>query len=191
MAKKQKGFTIIELIVVIAIIALLSGIVAINVTKYIAKSKQSRVKAEFANFQKALTAFYAKYGDYPGAQWGGGYFYPENHGGSAPYLEDGTGIHYLSDFYKIDWTNDNATYYGSVDYGFGASPAFYELDIWDSSTYVPYPPYWISDGKIGCAYINLCYDPWQMGWCDWSVASKNILCQDCPDECGSEYYEWQ
>lgn len=42
---KQKGFTIIELIVVIAIIAVLASIVLVNVTSYINKSKDSAIKA--------------------------------------------------------------------------------------------------------------------------------------------------
>jgi prepilin-type N-terminal cleavage/methylation domain-containing protein len=45
--KKDKllaGFTIIELIVVIAIIAVLAAIVMVNVTSYIAKSKDSAIK---------------------------------------------------------------------------------------------------------------------------------------------------
>ena len=38
---KQKGFTIIELIVVIAIIAILAAIVMVNVTQYINKGKDA------------------------------------------------------------------------------------------------------------------------------------------------------
>ena len=45
---KQKGFTIIELIVVIAIIAVLAGIVLIIVTQYINKSKNSAIEGNLA-----------------------------------------------------------------------------------------------------------------------------------------------
>ena len=41
--QKQKGFTIIELIVVIAIIAVLAGIVLVNVTSYINKGRDASV----------------------------------------------------------------------------------------------------------------------------------------------------
>ena len=41
---KQKGFTIIELIVVIAIIAVLAGIVLVNVIGYINKGKDASIK---------------------------------------------------------------------------------------------------------------------------------------------------
>lgn len=45
---KSKGFTIIELIVVIAIIAVLASIVLVNVTQYIAKGKDSSIKGNLA-----------------------------------------------------------------------------------------------------------------------------------------------
>ena len=49
--KKQKGFTIIELIVVIAIIAVLAAVVLLNVTGYINKGKDAASKAEMHTFQ--------------------------------------------------------------------------------------------------------------------------------------------
>lgn len=49
---KSKGFTIIELIVVIAIIAVLAAIVMVNVTQYINKSKDAAIKG---NMDAVLT----------------------------------------------------------------------------------------------------------------------------------------
>ncbi len=46
---KQKGFTIIELIVVIAIIAVLAAIVLVNVTKYINKGKDAAIQGNLAS----------------------------------------------------------------------------------------------------------------------------------------------
>jgi prepilin-type N-terminal cleavage/methylation domain-containing protein len=45
---KSKGFTIIELIVVIAIIAVLATIVLVNVTSYINKGKDAAIKGNVA-----------------------------------------------------------------------------------------------------------------------------------------------
>jgi prepilin-type N-terminal cleavage/methylation domain-containing protein len=45
---KSKGFTIIELIVVIAIIAVLATIVLVNVTQYINKGKDAAIKGNVA-----------------------------------------------------------------------------------------------------------------------------------------------
>jgi len=55
---KQKGFTIIELIVVIAIIAVLAAIVLVNVTQYIAKGKDSAIKGNMSSMATIAAAFY-------------------------------------------------------------------------------------------------------------------------------------
>jgi len=55
---KQKGFTIIELIVVIAIIAVLAAIVLVNVTQYIAKGKDSSVKGNMSSMVTIAAAYF-------------------------------------------------------------------------------------------------------------------------------------
>ncbi|MCX6719761.1 MAG: prepilin-type N-terminal cleavage/methylation domain-containing protein [Candidatus Staskawiczbacteria bacterium] len=59
----KKGFTIIELIVVIAIIAVLASIVMVNVTQYIAKSKETAVIADMVNLQTSITRYVVENGD--------------------------------------------------------------------------------------------------------------------------------
>jgi prepilin-type N-terminal cleavage/methylation domain-containing protein len=56
--QKQKGFTIIELIVVIAIIAVLAAIVLVNVTQYIAKSRNSAIKGNMASLTVNAAAYF-------------------------------------------------------------------------------------------------------------------------------------
>jgi prepilin-type N-terminal cleavage/methylation domain-containing protein len=51
---KQKGFTIIELIVVVAVIVVLAAIVITSVTVYINKSKDVRVKADISQLVKQI-----------------------------------------------------------------------------------------------------------------------------------------
>ena len=55
---KQKGFTIIELIVVIAIIAVLAAIVLVNVTQYIAKGKNTAIQGDMATILTNAAVFY-------------------------------------------------------------------------------------------------------------------------------------
>ena len=55
---KNKGFTIIELIVVIAIIAVLAAIVLVNVTQYIAKGKDASIKGSMSSMATIAAAFY-------------------------------------------------------------------------------------------------------------------------------------
>jgi prepilin-type N-terminal cleavage/methylation domain-containing protein len=54
----DKGFTIIELIVVIAIIAVLAAIVLVNVTQYIAKSRNSAIKGNMASLMTNGAAYF-------------------------------------------------------------------------------------------------------------------------------------
>ena len=58
------GFTIIELIVVIAIIAVLAGVVIINVTKYIQDFKVVAVKANMETIKKTASQMYVDNGSY-------------------------------------------------------------------------------------------------------------------------------
>jgi prepilin-type N-terminal cleavage/methylation domain-containing protein len=62
---KLKGFTIIELIVVIGIIAVLAGIVLVGVSQYRRKAQISRARAELHQMQIAMSLYYDKYGHYP------------------------------------------------------------------------------------------------------------------------------
>lgn len=61
MNKDNKGFSLIELIIVIAIMAILIAVIAPNLTKYLAKSKQSTDKKNAdeiaAQIQNAITDY--------------------------------------------------------------------------------------------------------------------------------------
>ena len=57
--QKQKGFTIIELIVVIAIIVILATIILININGYINKGKDAAVKEDMSTLLTDATNFYA------------------------------------------------------------------------------------------------------------------------------------
>lgn len=56
--QKQKGFTIIELIVVIAIIAVLAAVVMVNVTQYINKGKDAAIKSNLSSLQTTAADYY-------------------------------------------------------------------------------------------------------------------------------------
>lgn len=56
--KSQKGFTIIELIVVIAIIAVLAAIVLVNVTQYISKGKNSAIKGDMSTISTNAAVYF-------------------------------------------------------------------------------------------------------------------------------------
>ena len=61
---KQKGFTIIELIVVIAIIAVLAAIVLVNVTSYINKGKDAAIKGNLSSAMTNGAVYFDSNGNY-------------------------------------------------------------------------------------------------------------------------------
>jgi len=63
----QGGFTLLELLVVILIIGLLTGIVAPRFLSQISKSEATTAKAQMDAFDKALQAFRIDMGRYPTA----------------------------------------------------------------------------------------------------------------------------
>jgi len=65
MNKKQKAFTLIELIVVVAIIAILAVVVVVRVNGYIAKAKNAKRNSDMENYVKAFSLYYTDHGDYP------------------------------------------------------------------------------------------------------------------------------
>jgi len=62
--KDQKGFTIIELIVVIAIIAVLASIVLVNVTQYINKGKDAAIQGNLTSIMTNAAIYFDTCGQY-------------------------------------------------------------------------------------------------------------------------------
>ena len=62
--KKSKGFTIIELLVVVAIIAVLAAIVLVNVTQYINQGKNAAIKGNLSTVLTNGAVFYDKNSNY-------------------------------------------------------------------------------------------------------------------------------
>jgi prepilin-type N-terminal cleavage/methylation domain-containing protein len=61
----MKGFTLVELLVVITIIGILAGLISVAAVNAVYTAKQMRIKAEVDQLDMALKAFKQQYGDYP------------------------------------------------------------------------------------------------------------------------------
>lgn len=64
--RRQNGFTLVELMVVVAIIGLLSSVAIPNFRKYQAKSKMSEAKLQLSAAYTAETAFFSDFNIYAG-----------------------------------------------------------------------------------------------------------------------------
>jgi type IV pilus assembly protein PilA len=72
MLRNRKGFTLIELMIVVAIIGILAAIAIPNFLKFQAKSKQSEAKTNLKAVFTAETAYFGEnntYGDFTAANW--------------------------------------------------------------------------------------------------------------------------
>ncbi len=66
----KRGFTLVELLVVMVIIGLLATLVAPGLIKQLGKSQQSAAKSQIAMLEQALDKFRLDVGRYPSAQEG-------------------------------------------------------------------------------------------------------------------------
>lgn len=67
MTKKhgESGFTLVEILVVLAIISLLAGVVALNVAPQLNLGKEGKAKAQIQTFSTALQTYATAHGGYP------------------------------------------------------------------------------------------------------------------------------
>ena len=66
----QRGFTLVELLVVITIIALIMGIVGPRVLNYLTESKAKAAKIQIESFSSALDLYFLDTGRYPNGSEG-------------------------------------------------------------------------------------------------------------------------
>lgn len=64
-ATKQKGFTIVELLIVVVVIAILAAITIVSYNGIQARSTDTAVRSDVANLAKRFGAFHADNGFYP------------------------------------------------------------------------------------------------------------------------------
>src|SRR5437870_4107340 len=96
--KTSKGFTIIELLVVVAIIAVLAAIVLVNVTGYINQGKNAAIKGNMATITTNGAVYYDANGNYTAFGTSAGYTAPA---AAAAQANGGTAL-----TYAVKATND-------------------------------------------------------------------------------------
>ncbi|WP_412473989.1 type IV pilin protein [Halobacteriovorax sp. YZS-1-1] len=123
--KNSKGFTLVELMVVVAIIGILSAVAIPNFKKYQAKTKTSEAKLQLASIYSAMAALQTDYDSFGSCLGDAGYVSP-NGTWDGP-AAAGTGNNYYSLGFSTPTTTPNGivTANGGVcsnnEYGVGAA----------------------------------------------------------------------
>lgn len=65
----KKGFTLIEVLIVVFIIGLLASVVLVGLGSFRARGRDARRIADLRSVQNALELYYGKFGSYPGGNW--------------------------------------------------------------------------------------------------------------------------
>lgn len=111
--KEQSGFTLVELMIVVAIIGVLSAVAVPNFKKYQAKAKSSEAKVQLAAAYTAMQAFYGDFGAYSTC---------------LSYMGYGPGNEYMSRYYGVGIASDGtSTGIGGVSMTKSATMA---TDVW-------------------------------------------------------------
>jgi len=64
--QKNKSFTLIEMLVVVALISLIASLILVSMTGARAKARDSKRKQDIAQLEKALLMYWEKFGQFPG-----------------------------------------------------------------------------------------------------------------------------
>ena len=136
-ARNRKGFTLIELMIVVAIIIVLSAIAIPNYLKMVVRARKSAVMSDMKAIGTALEAYNTDWGEYPGTDWASCKSLLEGTGqGTTTITGEPGGIVYMKDNdltafeNKVDASNITYSVDGTTgDYTLEAKPT------WNKVTY--------------------------------------------------------
>ncbi len=167
MRRKRTGFTIVELLAALGIIALMVGLLIPALSVVRNKAKEVKQKAQFTTIGLALTVFKNDFGDYPRSDWLIPPARGSDYGGSQKLTEallgwDLLGFHPDSD-YRSNGRNDDRVFIYDAN-----NPVFFDqrkgpyLDLASANAYrlgnisIRYPGMFYNTGPLAPNTFLLC-----------------------------------
>jgi prepilin-type N-terminal cleavage/methylation domain-containing protein len=158
MTKKQKGFTLVELMIVVAIIGILAAVAIPKFAQMLEKSREGATKGNLSAIKSAVSNYYAdQQGTYPGTSLNTATWSSVINGSTTTY--PAFVPQYIDQLSAVKVTaagtfNSSATQNGGP--GVGASAAQVTTATWSS---IPFPTNttgsgWKYDMSIGAVWVN-------------------------------------
>jgi len=104
--KTAKGFTLIEIMIVLAIIGLIFSFVGVNVMNNFKKAKLDSAKIQMSGYQQTLQAYYLAHGNYPHTSQGLDALIHKPSVGKVPNNYPASGYFGKKELSKDPWGND-------------------------------------------------------------------------------------
>ena len=134
---KKRAFTLIELVIAVAIIGILASVVAPNAFRAIEKAKVVRVIADIRSVKTGAMNFYGDVGLFPGSQWGtmpGDAYSPADYGEgflNPPGVHSGSPAERaLAQQNIANWDGPYLEQWGMTPWGM---PYMWDYNDWDSN----------------------------------------------------------
>src|SRR5438067_8302609 len=64
-AARRSAFTLLEVLVVVAILVILAGVASISIFRYMEDAKVGRARTDMQALEKAVKTYYTQHGDWP------------------------------------------------------------------------------------------------------------------------------
>lgn len=177
----KKSFTLIEMLLVIAILALLASIIFVSLGEARAKARDAKRKMDLRSIRTALEMYYDKYGHYPREPFDDDFHNFVRSTRDQPWIRDepggvgtGGGEGSLTEFIAeipVDSINHNpdGPWHGEYSYAYATDAAGQEYDL--------------------VAQLENKNDPQTSQYQCWKVhvAPPSIWCSDSCDSCGGSH----
>ncbi|MFE8072811.1 type IV pilin protein [Marinobacteraceae bacterium S3BR75-40.1] len=128
-AIKQQGFTLIELMIVVAIIGVIAAIAVPNYMDYVERSRRTDAQAVLTSFSNALERYYTQNGSYVGAATTSGTFTDTPAAPAPSVFPDEAPLDGSTKFYnlRINTLQNNSFEIRAIPKGAQAGDGFLEL----------------------------------------------------------------